>query len=854
MKSPEAPPRFAKWILAWLQYYSETHLMQGDFDDEFRLRSLANERPGAVLWYWGQVLYALLANAKRKISSGGVMLRNYVTITSRIIRRHKLFSFINIAGLAAGIACCILISVWVRHEQGVNRFHEKIDRLYLVRDRILAGDAKQEISGTPPMLGPALLSEYPEVLGMARLFNWQPELLMKSGDDVFRQKVQFSDPSLFDLFTFLIVKGEQPRESMGPSEMIISEELARRLFGARDPIGRNITIDNRVMMTVSGVMKDIPANSTLRFDAWAPLKTVTQVIGRPDFLNDWGNLAFRTYVELREGAVPESFSAKISGRINRANPSGSVEPFVYPFKDYYMKLLEQGKKVRMFSLIAILILLMACINFANLSTARSERRAKEVGIRKVAGARRSLLVRQFLGESVLYAILSLAVAVSVAVAFLPVFRKLTGLEIAAGTVWTAAPWPTILVMTLLAGLVSGIYPAFILSSLTPARTVKGDPQLVCGRGIFRKALVLVQFSLSILFIIGSVVISAQIRFMKTRNPGYSRDSVLYFPIQGEVAKSYSMVKTELLKNPAIEHISVVTDTPLYIGSIVVSGEWEGRNPNTNPQLTFFGVDHDFLATFDIDLVQGRFFGPDILPQSREVVINETLATLVGKKDVVGSQITSLDRTFNIIGVVKDFNFRPLDQYLEPLVMFHDDQIMPFRYMFVKVRPDGISRTIASLKDAGNRFKLDAPLEYKFLDEEAAAQYEAEERLRGLVSAFMALAIFISSLGLFGLSVFMVERRVREIGIRKILGASAFRVTALLSMNILKWVLVANAIAWPVGYLFMSRWLRNFAFHIDLNFWIFALSAGILFVIGIGTVSVQTLRAASANPARSLRHE
>jgi ABC-type antimicrobial peptide transport system permease subunit len=321
-----------------------------------------------------------------------------------------------------------------------------------------------------------------------------------------------------------------------------------------------------------------------------------------------------------------------------------------------------------------------------------------------------------------------------------------------------------------------------------------------------------------------------------------------------MAKSYSMVKTELLKNPAIEHISVVTDTPLYIGSIVVSGEWEGRNPNTNPQLTFFGVDHDFLATFDIDLVQGRFFGPNILPQSREVVINETLATLVGKKDVVGSQITSLDRTFNIIGVVKDFNFRPLDQYLEPLVMFHDDQIMPFRYMFVKVRPDGISRTIASLKDAGNRFKLDAPLEYKFLDEEAAAQYEAEERLRGLVSAFMALAIFISSLGLFGLSVFMVERRVREIGIRKILGASAFRVTALLSMNILKWVLVANAIAWPVGYLFMSRWLRNFAFHIDLNFWIFALSAGILFVIGLGTVSVQTLRAASANPARSLRHE
>lgn len=854
MNTSGPPPRLAKWILSQLRYYSLEHLIQSDLEDEFQLLSLENGRPRAVLWYWVQVLFALWADFKQSFFFGGVMFKNYLKIIFRSIKNHKLFSFINIAGLAAGIACCIFISIWVRDEQSFNRFHEKIDRIYLVRSQIQSGNTTTQISGSPPMLGPALQSEHPEVMNTVRLFNWQPELLMRSGEDVFREKIQFSDSSLFDTFTFPILKGQLPREFTSTSELIISERLAERLFGRKDPIGRTITIDNRIDMTVSGVMKDIPVNSSLKFDVWAPLTMTERIFNLPEFLNSWRNLAFRTYVELKSDVSPEHFNAKISGRIKQVDPKSSIEPFVYPFKDYYLELLEHGKKVRMFSIIAILVLLMACINFANLSTARSEKRAKEVGIRKIVGAQRVTLIRQFLGESILYAFISLTLALNLVILLLPLFRKLTGLDITAGSVWLVTPWLLILGLTILTGLISGLYPAFILSALPPARTVKGNPLLTQRGGSFRKVLVLLQSSLSILFIICFVSISSQIRFMKTRSPGYSKESVLSIPIQGELKNCFAALKTDMLKNPGIEHVSLTTDSPLYIGSIVTKGRWKGKDPNTDPPITLFGVDPDFLDTFDVNLVQGQFFGPATSSQSRDVVINEKLAAFISKEGVIGVQIKSMQGNFNVIGVVRDFNFRPLDQELEPLIMFHNDEITSFRFMFLKLVPDRIPQTITYLKELQSRFNLDAPLEYEFLDEEASAQYANEERLRRLVSVFMGLAILISSLGLFGLSAFMAERRFKEIGIRKVLGASSPQVTALLSMNFLKWILLSNLFAWPAAYIFMSGWLRNFAYKIDLSLWIFAMSAGILGVIGLTTVSIQALRAALANPVDSLRHE
>jgi putative ABC transport system permease protein len=852
MDGQDTPPRLARRALSHLHHYGRAHLMPGDLDDEFRGRSGSRRR--AVLWYWGQVLFAFVANIKRCVSSGGAMLRNYLTITLRIIRRHKLFSFINIAGLAAGIACCILISIWVREERSTDRFHKKIDRIFLVRSQFRSGQEVNASSGTPPLLGPALSAEYPEVLGMARLFNWQPEILMKSGDIVFRQEILFADPALFEVFTFPIARGEKPRTPSPPADMVISERLAARLFGREDPVGRTVTLDNRMTMTVRAVMRDVPSSSSRKFDAWAPLQAFAQFTGRPDLLNNWGNNAFRTYVELAPGVDPESMDAKIAGRIQQAIPEANVTLTLYPFKDFYLKLLGNGRRVGLFSLVAVLVLLMACINFANLSSARSDRRAKEVGIRKTAGAGRGFLIGQFLGESILFAVLSWIVAMALAIALLPLFRRLTGLAVGAGDLWGATPWLVILGAALAAGLLSGLYPAFVLSSLKPALTLKSDAAPGRGRAVFRKALVLIQFSLSILFIIAFVVVASQVRFMKTRYPGYSREAVLFFPIQGEMARAFPRVKTALTADPAVEKVTVSTDVPLNISSIVVGGDWEGRDPEVDSNITFFGADHDFLTAFGLGLVQGRFFGPETPAESDDIVINERLAGLIGRRDILGSRLTMIGRDFTVIGVVKDFLFRPLDQNLGPLAMFHDEAILPYRYMFVKARPGGVPGVLAFLEDAGRAFGLDAPLEPRFLDEEASAQYGNDDRFRGLVGAFTALAVVISALGLIGLSAFMVERRVREIGIRKVLGASAFRVTGYLTANVLKWVLAANLIAWPAGYLIMSRWLRNFAFRIDLEPWIFLLSTAILLALGLGTVAFQTLGAARADPVDSLRHE
>jgi ABC-type antimicrobial peptide transport system permease subunit len=852
MDARDTPPRLARRALSHLHHYGRAHLMPGDLDDEFRGRSGSRRR--AVLWYWGQVLFAFVANIKRCVSSGGAMLRNHLTITLRIIRRHKLFSFINIAGLAAGIACCLLISIWVRAERSTDRFHEKIDRIFLVRSQFRSGQEVNASSGTPPLLGPALAAEFPEVLGAARLFNWQPEILMKSGDVVFRQEVLFADPALFEVFTFPIARGERPRTPFPPTDMVVSERLAARLFGREDPVGRTVTLDNRMTMTVRAVMRDVPSSSSRKFDAWAPLEAFAQFRGRPDFLDNWGNIAFRTYVELAPGVDPGTVDAKIGGRIQKAIPEADVTLTLYPFKELYLKLLGNGRRVGLFSIVAVLVLLMACINFANLSSARADRRALEVGVRKTAGAGRGYLIGQFLGEALLFAALSWVAAMGLVIALLPVYRRLTGLGVGPGDIWAAAPWPVMLGLVLSAGLLSGLYPAFVLSSLRPALTLKSDASPGRGRAAFRKALVLTQFSLSILFIIAFVVVASQVRFMQIRDPGYSRQAVLYVPIQGEMARAFPRVKSALMADPAVERVTVSTDVPFNISSVVVSGDWEGRDPEADANITFFGADHEFLTAFGLGLVQGRFFGLETPAASDDIVINERLAGLIGRRDILGSRLTMIGRDFTVIGVVKDFLFRPLDQSLGPLAMFHDEGILPYRYMFVKARPGGIPNVLAFLEGARRAFGLDAPLEPRFLDEEASAQYRNDERFRGLVGAFTALAVVISALGLIGLSAFMVERRVREIGIRKVLGASALRVTGYLTANVLKWVLAANLIAWPAGYLIMSRWLRNFAFRIDLEPWIFLLSGGALLALGLGTVAFQTLGAARAAPVDSLRHE
>jgi putative ABC transport system permease protein len=805
----------------------------------------------ASLWILFQMLKSLPTLISNQWDRSMTMFKNYFKIALRGMKRQKLLSFINIAGLAVGMACCLLIFLWVRHEISYDRFHKNIDRLFLIRCWIGSGTERVQTSRTPPSLGPAVKAEYPDVAQQARLFNSPMEFLLQIGEDKFKQKVQFADPSVFDVFSFPFIRGGSQDVFSGPGVMIVSRTFATRHFGTDDPVGKMIRVDALHDFQIVGVMEDIPSNSTIRFEVWIPLEFMTKIVDA-DYLNNWGNFAFLTYVELKEGVLPNAFSEKISRRIIQVDPKSDAEPFVYPFKDYYLKIRGQEKAVRMFSLIAGLILLMACINFTNLTTARAERRAKEVGIRKVAGADRRQLIGQFFGESTLWAFFSLAIAAALCGLLLPYFRSLTGKPLSLGALLAGNSWPAIVIITLLAGILSGVYPGLMLSSLPPVHTVKGKSGSSNRGGNVRRVLVVVQSGFSILLFICTVIFSSQIRYMKTRDPGFARDYLVSIPIQGRLRENAAAMKHELLSNPRIRNVSLTTNTPSYIGSYVTRCRWEGKDLSYDPDVTLFGADPDFARTFAVDVVQGRFFPPDAPARISDIVINNKLAGLMGGGSPIGKQISCVDREFTVIGVVKDFNFRPLDQELEPLIIFHDDKIMDYKYMFMKIDPEDVGRTIAAIAVLQRKFNSDFPFEYSFLDEEFDRMYKDEEKTGRIIGSFTVLAGLISCLGLFGLSAFLAERRTREIGIRKVLGASSAEIVRLLYRSLLPWVLLANLFAWPAAYYFMSKWLRNFAFRTDFKAWHFILSAGTAALIAVLTSSSQTLKAARANPADIIR--
>jgi putative ABC transport system permease protein len=854
MKNRASIPRLCGWLLTRL-------IPENDRIDVLHAIKIVyeklNEEKGrrrADIWMWFQLLKSLPAYGKFHFTWSLTMFKNYLKIALRGVKRQKVFSFINIAGLAVGMACCLLIFHWIRDERSFNRFHTKLDRIHLIRCWIGSGSQRFKTSGSPPALGPALKAEYPEVNQVARLINWQQEYLMRWDEKQSKEKLQMADPSMFEVFTFPIIKGNRQDIFSGPDVMVISETMAARHFGTENPIGKTVAIDNRFDFRIVGVMQDIPANSTLRFDVWVPMELSVKLFNQPYYINNWGNLAFRTYVDLESGISLDDFNQKIAGRVRQVDKDSNTEPFAYPFKDYYLKLREREGTVHIFSLIAGLILLMACINFANLTTARSERRAMEVGIRKVVGAKRVQLAHQFLGESFFYALLSMGLALVLAAGLFPLFRTLTGKMLYVRDLLAGSSWLVILGMALGTGILSGAYPGFVLSAFSPIRSFKGISFSPDRGGRVRKVLVIFQSGFSILLIVCAFVIAKQLHYMKTREPGIVKDHMLYLPVQGSLKSRYGTMKTELLKNPSIQAVTLTTDTPSYIGSYVTRCGWEGKELDYDPSVTLFGADPDFVNAFQAKLKLGRFFSSETPQQSSDVVINEKLAGLMEMESPVGIQIQCIGRDFTIIGVVKNFNFRPLDQELGPMIIFHDDRIMPYKYMFLRISPDNIPRTIVSIEKLQNQFNADFPFEYTFLNEEFDRMYKNEEQIGAVIQAFMVLAVLISSLGLFGLASFLAERRTKEIGIRRILGASISGVALHLSQSFIKWVFIANLLAWPAAYYFTSTWLQNFAFRIDLSVWTFMAATGTALIIAALTVSYQAVRAALASPSKSLRYE
>jgi putative ABC transport system permease protein len=784
------------------------------------------------------------------------MIKNYFRIAFRNIQRHKGYSFINIAGLALGIACCILIILWVKDEMATDTFHVKLDSLYLVRTIQHYGSEVTRGDGSVPALAPALKTEFPEVLNAGRISNGQGEHLLEYGDKQFKERIQLADPEIFQLFTFPFARGNPKDAFDNPYVMVLSETMAHKIFGDEEPVGKILTLNKREEFRVVGVMKDIPHNSTIRFDIWAPLELTTKW-WRPNYLSTWYNLAFRSYVEMAENVDVPEFNEKIFGRIRQSNPGTNSEPFLYPLGKVYLESWGRIGNIRIFSIIALVILVIACINFMNLSTARSAHRAQEVGLRKVVGAQRRQVMRQFFGESLIFTFISLGVALLIVRISLSFFRNLTAKPIPLKDFWDPVIILGILAVTITTGLLSGSYPALFLSSFQPVAVLKGKRGSGSKGALFRKSLVVLQFSLSVILIIGTVIIYNQVHLMKNKNLGFDREHLLYVPIEGKLLDNIPSLKNEFLQHPGIQSVTATSHSPTGVYNNGQDWDWEGRDPSVNPLVTYFGVDPDFLKTFKMELAQGETFRAGTGHTLSFVIINERFADIMGMPSVIGARLSQGNMHLQVIGVVKDFHFTPVNREIGPAIIYYDPTYKSFqtyRYLFVRLNPGDIPASIAHIEKTVKAFNPGFPFEYRFLDDDYDRMYRGVEREMAVVRTFTLLAILISCLGLFGLAAYTAEQRTKEIGIRKVMGASVPGIVVLLSKEYAKWVLVANIIAWPVSYFLMRGWLQDYHYRIGLGLPVFLLAAAISVLIAQLTVSYQAVRAARSNPVNSLRYE
>ncbi len=792
------------------------------------------------------------------------MFWNYLKIAWRNIKRYKGYSFINIFGLAIGLACCILILLWIQDELNFDRFHTNADNLYRIVTEFHKTEPVTHYWPVCAPLAPALKEEYPEIIKATRFTRLRRGQLIKFGEKIFLEpRICLTDPDFFTMFTFLFLEGDPQTALSNPNSIVLVESVSAKYFGNENPVGKVLNINNEFDFTVTGILKDIPENSTIQFDFLIPFIRIEDFEKAWAVLDNWTLSGFATYVQLEKKASAETLVNKIAYYLKNHVPESEDVIYLQPFEDVHLysshiQFSVEGQGdiayVFIFSLVAFFVLIIASINFMNLATARSATRAREVGLRKVVGATRAQLIRQFFCESVGMAFFSLILAVVLVELFLPAFANLSGKILVLDFSSHYHIVLAIVIITLITGFISGTYPALFLSSLRPVKVLKGALKTE-GRGfLFRRILVVSQFSLSILLIICTIVVSQQIGYIQNKKLGLNREHVVYLPIREYLAEKYETFKTELDNTAGIMNVAASSSLPTS-GVILTTDKvsWEGKNPEDNVVLEVTSTGYDFIETFDMEVVEGRSFSKEFLTDEEEaVVINETAKKIIGMEDPVGKQLILGDSATTIIGVVKDYHFKSLHSEIEPLIL----ALVPslYRYVFIKLEARDVPSTLASIKSNWNMFFPDTPFEYHFLDEAYDKLYRSEQRMGILFNYFTVLAILISCLGLFGLASFMAEKRTKEIGIRKVLGASLSGIIMLLNKQFTKWVLIANFISWPIAYYAMSKWLQGFAYRINLGIWTFALAALIALVIAVMTVSYQSVKAALNNPANSLRYE
>jgi ABC-type antimicrobial peptide transport system permease subunit len=791
------------------------------------------------------------------------MIQNFFKIAGRNILRHKGFTFINVTGLAIGLAASLLILLWVQDEFSYEKFNLNAKNIYRVEEDQFYSGARYHVTVTPVPGGPVWKEKIPEIEDQVRINLWLPRVLFRYDDKVFfESSVAAVDSALLKIFSFPLSMGDPAAALNAPHSIILTQKLATKYFGKTNPVGKTLTVENKAQFTVTGVFKDIPANSMFTFSAVIPYSYLKE-IGAAD--RSWGNNSIFTYIRLKKGADIKSVNKKLTDIVKENNPQTTTKFSLFPLLDIHLHGQFGFKEtkgpvivVTIFTLIAIFILFIACINFINLSTAKASGRAKEIGIKKVAGADQLSIIVQFLLESMLLVSVAMILAVFLVGLSLTMFNNISGKSFILADLFRVRFIMNFIIVGIVAGLISGIYPALYLSSFKPVTVLKGEAVSGKGTGMLRRGLVVVQFTLSILIAISAIFMFRQLKFLQNKDLGFNKENLICIPMPDAMKPKYYSLKQELEKETLIQGVTASMWNPTNMGSNSGGASWDGKDPEKQVLIGTNGIDYDYLKTLKMELESGRDFSKDFVSDMAKdttgnFLVNEEVVKLMGIGDPVGKNFRFMGLKGVIVGVLKNFHFKGADQAIEPMA-FALAPINYLRCILIRLTPGSVPESLKAAEKAWKEVVPDYPLEYTFIDQDYDKLFKAQIRITDLLKYFTILAIIIACLGLYGLSSFSTERRTHEIGIRKVMGADSITVMYTMAREFLLPVLISVIIAIPIGWIIVRNLLKQYAYRIDISFYVFAGIAAGAILIAMLTVSYQAFKATGINPAEALKVE
>jgi len=866
------PPKLALWILKFLSNESYNISALGDCEEMYKDLYMNQGKIRASLWIWKQLIKSAPVFLLNSIIWSYIMFKNYMKITLRNLQRYKGYFFINISGLIVGMVVCILIFLYVQDELSFDKFNKKADRIYRIINRGKIQNNLMEVPLVSGPWGPAMVDEFPEVLNAVRFKVPESRWTIRYEDNKFFEKgFYFADPSILEVFDIELLAGTPPDALNAPYSVIITEEIAQKYFGKEDPIGKIISADIWLNLRITGIMKKHPSASHMDFNFLANFETLLEAKEPPgklpySDLSRWENFQCHTYLLLDQNAdskaLEEKMPAFLKKHLKRLTGIPGVEfnPYLQKLTDIHLKSHLQGEigpnsdesSIYIFSVVAVFILIIASINFMNLSTARSIKRAKEVGLRKVVGATRLQLTRQFIIEAIVITLFAILIAGGSLFLLLPEFNSITGKNISLSGIANIKMLSIMFCLTIIVGLFSGSYPAFLLSAFRPVEVLSGKLKSGNSGALLRKFFVVVQFVISVFLIIALSVIYNQMNFLKNKRLGFNKEHIIAVPLSDYfVRENYESYKNSLLADNSIKKVSAASSIP---GGVFNLGLFwtAGSNFSEAKKVQLLSIDYDFIETFDIELLEGRDFSNEFQGDMKKAfLLNEEAVQLFGFDSPIDKILFPFRK--RVTGVLKNYHFKSLHQRIEPFVLELNTPDN-YRWVFIKISGENIPQSIDFAEKEWKKVNPNHPFEYTFVDENYDQLYRTEMKLSRLFSFFTGIALFIACLGLFGLSSFTAEQKTKEIGIRKVLGASVKGIIYLLINKFIGLVLLANFIAWPIAYYAVNKWLQNFAYKTDLRLSVFILSGFLALIIAVVTISFQTFKAARANPVKSLRYE